>query len=108
MGGTRDAAKHIRIECPGVEDGEIDIQAFPNGVQVVLPVPTSGDLDAVSPRTFERDFEFDRKVDGCLALREDECSYDNGVLVLVLKRSRPQRMRLRCAASRTNLLPVAE
>eukprot|EP00973_Karenia_brevis_P034575 4770518-Karenia_brevis.AAC.1 len=29
-----DMAKHIRIECPGVEEESIDIHSLPNGVHV--------------------------------------------------------------------------
>merc|ERR1712232_112690 len=90
--GDKDWKRHIRISCPGLSEDAVDIQRVPNGVHVII---TESDVDGDCHRSFglksrilfDKEFHYDHRVFGCLNLCEDECSFNDGVLNLVLKRS---------------------
>jgi len=85
---TPKAAKHIRIRCPSnVAEEIIDIESIPNGVAVSIG-------GAARVPSFKREFQFDYRTEGQLTLCEDECSFQNGVLLLSLRRLPQRRLRL--------------
>jgi len=100
--GDKDWKRHIRISCPGLSEDAVDIQRVPNGVHVII---TESDVDGDCHRSFglksrilfDKEFHYDHRVFGCLNLCEDECSFNDGVLNLVLKRSQPERLMLSIA-----------
>jgi len=81
QGSDESFMRQISIECPGVDAEEITIVGLPNGVRV-----------KISGTAFQQDFHYDHNVDGLLELRHDECSYQNGLLLLVLRRAPLQQM----------------
>uniref|UniRef100_A0A7S0ZSZ1 SHSP domain-containing protein n=1 Tax=Noctiluca scintillans TaxID=2966 RepID=A0A7S0ZSZ1_NOCSC len=85
-----EASRHILIDCPGVNEDDIDISGLPNGVRVRIERSEAGTL-----QTMDREFHYDYRKDGCFELRMDECALERGVLELVLRRTPPQRMKLR-------------
>jgi HSP20 family molecular chaperone IbpA len=100
-----DDVKQIRVECPGADEDAIDISGLPNGVRLRI------NGVAGSFPNFERDFVYDHQKYGHFELRMDECTLENGVLLLPLKRVTPQRMKLRRApndSKRLALVPIAE
>jgi len=94
--GSVDASKLIRIIAPGVSEDEISIHVLPNGARVSImgSFACESSLD-LTRAPFQQDFLFDVRVDGILELREDECSLDRGVLLLVLRHAPPRQMRWR-------------
>jgi hypothetical protein len=80
--------RRIEIMCPGVPVHAISLRRLPNGVRVEIKggMPGGGDL--------EQDFHYDYQTQGKLELREDECAYNDGVLLVVLKRVPNQWMKL--------------
>ena len=72
------------------EAHDIDIGGLPNGVRVRMERSEAGTL-----QTMDREFHCDYQNDGCFELRMDECSLERGVLELVLRRTPPQRVKLR-------------
>lgn len=99
--GTASAAKHICIECPGVDANDIAFQDLGNGVHVHIAVADGSRAD------FDRDFYFDHRKDGFFELRPDEFVHENGILLLVLKRTMPKRMKLKhCGAHPAHHAPL--
>eukprot|EP00929_Paragymnodinium_shiwhaense_P107172 TRINITY_DN7323_c0_g2_i1.p1 TRINITY_DN7323_c0_g2~~TRINITY_DN7323_c0_g2_i1.p1 ORF type:complete len:377 (+),score=88.33 TRINITY_DN7323_c0_g2_i1:118-1248(+) len=88
-------ARHIQLQCPGVDEDAIDISGIPNGVHVRIDGSKALDENGQPQPVFEKEFHYDHRVDGCFELRMDECSLDLGVLRLVLRRAAPQPMKLR-------------
>jgi hypothetical protein len=79
------------------------VTSLPNGVRLRICGA------AVKEPDFERDFHYDHSAEGCCELRMDECSLENGVLLLVLRRQPPRRMKLRRAPGKTtSLISVPE
>jgi len=99
-------ARHIRIECPGVDGESIDLESLPNGVLVKMQRTCRQGCRVGEWTAFEREFNYDHRTEGRFDLRMDECVLENGVLQLVLKKTPPQRMKLRSLLS--PLAPVAE
>eukprot|EP00930_Biecheleria_cincta_P085676 TRINITY_DN75050_c0_g1_i1.p1 TRINITY_DN75050_c0_g1~~TRINITY_DN75050_c0_g1_i1.p1 ORF type:complete len:848 (+),score=169.50 TRINITY_DN75050_c0_g1_i1:75-2618(+) len=111
-GGDGVQTRYILIECPGVGEADVEIEALPNGVGLHIdeaPETRSG-LPARS--AFDREFCFADWEHGRFELRMDECRLDDGVLYLVLKRMPRQKLKLRSfngsAMKHTILEPVPE
>jgi len=97
--------KHIRVECPGVDEDAVEVSGLPNGVCVRI------NGSAASRPNFERDFDYDHRVEGYFQLRMDRCTFEYGVLCLVLEHTLPQRMRLQrdvLASTRAALVAINE
>jgi len=96
---TNEIVRHIDIACPGVGIDAISIQRLPNGARVHIKGGGAGGGD------FEKEFQPDYQLEGHFELREDEYSYENGVLHLVLRCLPPQWMKLGQPPVSTILMP---
>lgn len=77
------------IDCPGVTENEVTVQGLPNCARVRI------ETVHMDERVFERDFHFDYMTEGYFDIRMDECVLENGVLLIVMRRTSPQLMRPR-------------
>jgi len=100
--GSANASKLIRIIAPGVSEDEITIDVLPNGARVSIMSSSASESSLDLARAhFQQDFLFDVRADGILELREDECSLDRGILLLVLRHAPPRQMRWRAGVGLT-------
>eukprot|EP00929_Paragymnodinium_shiwhaense_P023355 TRINITY_DN14638_c0_g1_i1.p1 TRINITY_DN14638_c0_g1~~TRINITY_DN14638_c0_g1_i1.p1 ORF type:complete len:1653 (-),score=497.49 TRINITY_DN14638_c0_g1_i1:198-5156(-) len=118
-GTSRVLVRQIRVACPGAPEDSIEVEPLPNGVRVIIQEPdwwsssdepsaTSTETDTASHRSsrvWEKDFQYDHQVEGHLELSASEVAYDQGVLSIVLRRARPQRIKLSrgCAVVSTQM-----
>lgn len=111
-GGDGVRTRYILIECPGVSEAEIEIEALPNGVGLHIDEASETSSGLPARSAFNREFCFADREDGRFELRMDECRLDDGVLYLVLKRMPRQKLKLRSfngsATKQTILEPVPE
>eukprot|EP00435_Cladocopium_sp_Y103_P053086 s2994_g16.t3 len=94
--------RFIRIECPGVDEDEIDFSDdVPNGVKVVINKKAPIEEHAVrevepirqTHGVWMQEFSFDQS-EGCFKPCEDETTLENGVLTIVLKKTAPRKWRV--------------
>eukprot|EP00401_Gymnodinium_catenatum_P065442 CAMPEP_0117529536 /NCGR_PEP_ID=MMETSP0784-20121206/37882_1 /TAXON_ID=39447 /ORGANISM="" /LENGTH=366 /DNA_ID=CAMNT_0005325859 /DNA_START=86 /DNA_END=1182 /DNA_ORIENTATION=+ len=104
-------ARHIRIECPGADEDAVEINGIPNGVRVRIEGSCCEAAGIVRDK-YEREFHYDHHAEGFFELRIDECGLENGVLLLVMRSTSPQRMKLWRANGndtiRASLVPFSE
>lgn len=97
-----DGGRCIRIECPGVEAERIELEPLPNGVSVRI---NTSHLSS-SQQEFEQKFRFNDDEEGILEFRHEEVSYENGVLLLVLRPLACQKMKLRSTHKQVSVGPM--
>mmetsp|Transcript_79429 Transcript_79429/g.256753 ORF Transcript_79429/g.256753 Transcript_79429/m.256753 type:complete len:883 (+) Transcript_79429:548-3196(+) len=97
---SQPASRLIRLACHDLHAEEFAFEALPNGIRVCALVGEQLESEEIYRKVFD-------DTEGHFELREDECSYEDGILLVVLKRAPPRRMMLK-ATFGARLEPLEE
>lgn len=82
----RETARLIKIQCPGVEHNDVEVQLIFNGCDVTIQRRASCGVEAT---TWKKRFQF-RPADGLFEFKEDQMQLEHGFLHIVFRAYRFQ------------------